>query len=70
MPKKWCEILCFVLFWVIRNRGMTGGAVSTVSDEQGYEQCEEHLKLCHLLEYVIVVILEGTEESVELYRHD
>lgn len=39
-------------------------AVLTVSDEQGNEESKKDLELCHLLENVIIVILERTEESV------
>lgn len=45
-------------------------AVLTVSDEQGNEESKKDLELRHLLENVIIIILERTKESVQFYGHD
>ena len=41
-----------------------GHTVLTNSDEQGDEEGDEHLELCHLLEDIVVIFLEGTVVSV------
>jgi hypothetical protein len=43
--------------------------VRTVSDEQGDEEGDEHLELCHLLEDIVIIFFEGTEETVQLDVH-
>jgi hypothetical protein len=49
---------------------ITISAVLTVSDEQGNKESKKDLELRHLLENVVIVILERTVESVQFYGHD
>ena len=46
--------------------------ILTESDEQGDEEGNEHLELCHFLEDIVIVFLKGAVVSVQLnvYKSD